>query len=283
MNLKDLKTPKDLLSNDELLLYEKTEYPFNLSILHKALVSKLQEEPEYEVWVPLVYYKLSSHVKKADSKTVLKPHKILISSSGNVCSVRGKEPKLLTKGEINEYPSVVLNFGEKNSESVLIHRALGCCFIPLKEEHGASHPKDLQINHIDGIKSHCVLSNLEWSTGSENINHAHTTGLIVRPSGWGDERSKPVKGKVLIGEFAGHEFVLSGAKEYRKYGLQQTKVSRCVLGKQANHRNCEWTFATEEDVNNLPRGIDDKILETISARQHSSALIVKVKPILPDQ
>lgn len=52
----------------------------------------------------------------------------------------------------------------------LIHRLVLSTFSP--------SPLHLDVNHIDGDKSNNTLSNLEWTTKSENTQHAHRTGLF---------------------------------------------------------------------------------------------------------
>lgn len=39
-------------------------------------------------------------------------------------------------------------------------------------------PDGLEINHKDGIKAHCSLSNLEYITHADNVKHARETGLV---------------------------------------------------------------------------------------------------------
>lgn len=56
------------------------------------------------------------------------------------------------------------------TKSVLVNRVIALAFLP--------NPLGLpQVNHIDGDKENNALSNLEWSTGSDNEKHAHRTGL----------------------------------------------------------------------------------------------------------
>ncbi len=34
-----------------------------------------------------------------------------------------------------------------------------------------------EVNHLDGVKTNNSAQNLEWATRSENLKHAHATGL----------------------------------------------------------------------------------------------------------
>lgn len=56
------------------------------------------------------------------------------------------------------------------TKSVLVNRVIALAFLP--------NPKNLpQVNHKDGNKENNAVSNLEWSSGSDNERHAHRTGL----------------------------------------------------------------------------------------------------------
>lgn len=72
----------------------------------------------------------------------------------------------------NKYLTIKLRKGD-SSIRFFIHRLVAKAFIPNPE-------MKKQINHLDGNKTNNLVSNLVWSTQSENIRHAFENGLNYR-------------------------------------------------------------------------------------------------------
>ncbi len=53
----------------------------------------------------------------------------------------------------------------------------------LVAENHLGFPVGLEVNHKDGNKKNNRAENLEWVTKSENMKHAHATGLQPKPKG----------------------------------------------------------------------------------------------------
>lgn len=72
---------------------------------------------------------------------------------------------------INSHGYLQINLVNRNIQyKPKIHRLVADAFI--------NNPDNKpQVNHINGIKSDCMASNLEWCTARENLQHAADMGL----------------------------------------------------------------------------------------------------------
>lgn len=100
------------------------------------------------------------------------PNIYMVSNLGNVKSLSEAKLGGLMKPYKNAYGylSVNLHIGQKKRQLQRIHRLVARAFLPNPENKP-------QVNHINGIKTDNSVSNLEWCTSHENMQHAHKTGL----------------------------------------------------------------------------------------------------------
>ena len=229
--------------------------------IYNALKNKLKEDPNYEVWAPLVYHRSNIHIRKNIEVKTITTDNILISNKGRLLSLRkGKKSFLTNRFSISGY--VCCAIANPFLKLVQVHRALASVFIPLPKELEHIPHWDLEVNHIDGIKSNLDIFNLEWITSTGNTKHALDTGLFKK--GKESILTKPVKGVILKGQNAGYEFVLFGLADYKEFGFVQPNVNAVASGRNKTHRNCKFSYATEEEINSLPRGMPKEIHDTLN-------------------
>ena len=81
----------------------------------------------------------------------------------------GREKILTPKLHTGGYLRVVLYNGGRPKD-FYVHKLVAETFLP--------NPNNLpEVNHIVGMKFNCHVSNLVWSTSSDNVQHAYDTGL----------------------------------------------------------------------------------------------------------
>lgn len=103
-----------------------------------------------------------------------------VSSTG---LIRG--PKGITAGYKNARGYMRFNI---NRRGYAVHRLVLLAFLG---------PSDLEVNHKNGIKHDNRLENLEYVTKTENMRHAHRTGLVKVRRGEENGRAKLRKHQLL--------------------------------------------------------------------------------------
>lgn len=78
--------------------------------------------------------------------------------------------KIKTGKTRNQQGYYQVRLGGRNGKTMVLHRILAECFVDNPNGYNV-------VNHKDGNKSNCSISNLEWCTSSYNNKHAFDTGL----------------------------------------------------------------------------------------------------------
>lgn len=117
-----------------------------------------------EKWIPIEGFELYEvsnfgRVKSNSRKIVINGHKVQRREHIKLPSVRGG------------YENIHL-FIKPRSKTMSVHRLVAKYFIPNPDNK-------LYVNHKDGNKRNNRVSNLEWVTHQENIDHSMRTGLFT--------------------------------------------------------------------------------------------------------
>ena len=174
-------------------------------------------------------------------KQILGSENYFISNFGRVKTINWRNTKreavLKPATDKKGYLRVALSIGGKLI-TYKVHRLVAIYFL----ENPENKP---QVNHIDGIKSNNVLSNLEWSTNSENQLHAVKLGLVKSKKG--TTRNAPwTVGEKNYNSVLTNQIVSEIRSKFKKriytrkmlsieYGVKESTIKDVVLRKSWSH------------------------------------------------
>lgn len=107
-------------------------------------------------------------------RTIAEYPNYLISKSGNVVSIRRM---IVLRHDVSSGYCQVRLYNSNGHKTLKIHRLVSEAFL--------DNPAGLKyVNHIDGDRMNNDVSNLEWCSASENMEHAHRClGGVSRRAG----------------------------------------------------------------------------------------------------
>lgn len=173
------------------------------------------------------------------------------SDDGQIKSIdhihnNGTNSSYIRKGKVlkqtlnsHGYLCVAITFAGESQKVVPVHRIIATTFIP-NPEHKP------QVNHIDGVKTNNMVSNLEWCTASENLKHAFKMGL--------HKPTTPCKGKfgslhhnsraVVMCDFDGNVLRRFScmSEATRELGFATTGICACVKGRRKTCGGYVWKY-----------------------------------------
>ena len=158
----------------------------------------------------------------------------------NIGRIKNKINNRLLRPRVGTYGYYKVNlYKNKKVKTIEIHRLVAEAFIENPESKS-------EVNHIDGNKLNNNITNLEWVTHKENINHAWRTKLFepVRKASKRYGKSNPnakkvyqIKNNIIIGVF---DTIKEAAT---KTNTNKTNIGKCCHNKRKTANGFEWRFS----------------------------------------
>ena len=182
-------------------------------------------------------------------------------------TVKNRFVSIVYSGKHGEYPKIRLVSKDGIENLLVLHKLLASLFIPKPNK-----TEKLYVNHIDGNKRNFSLTNLEWVTSSENIQHGVNTGLIDKTK-YINQIPKDIN-KNDIYKIEIINLILSGYSNddiADKYGLHSRYIS-CVRGKS------KYKHIWDKYYPNVipPPSNKTYVRQTLHNRKHDNATCVKI-------
>lgn len=154
-----------------------------------------------------------------------------ISSQGQVR--KDKTNYILSQSLQMDYFHVTLLIKGKQKR-MRVHRLVAETFLE-------NNQNKQYVNHINGIKQDNRVENLEWSTPSQNTQHAVSMGLM------GHHRKKPV----IQYNLDGQEMMTfqSASEAARQTGGSQSKITQCCLRNRQTANDYQWRYLDDPNKN----------------------------------
>lgn len=121
---------ENLFNFTEMRSYKGLAYPSNVKFLTDKLKKKLEEDPDYEVFVPIQYIRLAHLMRTNLFDPIFKPKGWYVSNKGRVLTtVRSKKGKIATVHLQNSCYKEVRHICKEVRTRMLVQRIVACAFI----------------------------------------------------------------------------------------------------------------------------------------------------------
>lgn len=152
-----------------------------------------------------------------------------------------------------------------------VHRLVALNFLPLIEGKNV-------VNHIDENKTNNHISNLQWCTQKENINHGTGIQRALETKKTSEKfrkayeiRAVPVIGiNIITGNKVEYESMAAAEKD----GFRNGSISNCILGKSNTHAGYKWYKKSKQrtlldDMKDLEKQVEKLEMENKLLRESS--------------
>ena len=154
--------------------------------------------------------------------------------ASNLGRIRNKKTERILKCQKNKKGYLVVGLRKNNTQITRqVHRLVAKTFIPNPENKP-------QVNHKDGNKEDCCISNLEWNTNGENGKHAYDTGLRKKRIGKEHFKAKTVEQYDLEGNLV--KIWNSIADIERQLNIKHTNICMCCKGNRKTTGGYTWRY-----------------------------------------